>query len=93
MIGRVLNHSQPSATAVYARLDLEPVRRVLEANAQAMVAAERSAAADIAKNTPGVGDKGGGPAERRQPKRKRREQLARAHRLARTPAGGKAAPD
>jgi integrase len=26
MIGRVLNHSQPSATAVYARLDLEPVR-------------------------------------------------------------------
>jgi hypothetical protein len=37
MIGRVLNHSQPSATAVYARLDLEPVRRALEANAQAML--------------------------------------------------------
>ncbi len=37
MIGRVLNHSEPSATAVYARLDLEPVRRALEANAQAML--------------------------------------------------------
>ncbi len=43
MIGRVLNHSQPSTTAVYARLDLEPVRRALEANAQAMLAVERSA--------------------------------------------------
>jgi integrase len=37
LIGRVLNHSQPSATAVYARLDLEPVRAALEANAQAML--------------------------------------------------------
>jgi len=44
MIGRVLNHSQPSATAVSAPLDLEPVRRALEANALAMLAAERSAA-------------------------------------------------
>jgi integrase len=43
MIGRVLNHSQPSATAVYARLDLEPVRRALEANAQAMLEVERRA--------------------------------------------------
>lgn len=33
LIGRVLNHSQPSATAIYARLDLEPVRAALEANA------------------------------------------------------------
>jgi len=37
LIGRVLNHSQPSATAIYARLDLEPVRAALEANAQAML--------------------------------------------------------
>jgi integrase len=37
LIGRVLNHSQPSATAVYARLDLEPVRAALEAHAQAML--------------------------------------------------------
>jgi hypothetical protein len=44
MIGRVLNHSQPSATAVYARLDLEPVRRALEADAQTMLEVERSAA-------------------------------------------------
>jgi hypothetical protein len=89
----VLNHSQPSATAVYARLDLEPVRRALEANAQAMGEAERSAAAEIAKNTPGVVDESGGPADRHQPKRKRREQPARAHRLARAAAGGKAVPD
>lgn len=39
LIGRVLNHSQPSATAIYARLDLEPVRAALEANAQAMLVA------------------------------------------------------
>jgi len=37
LIGRVLNHSQPSATAIYARVDLEPVRAALEANAQAML--------------------------------------------------------
>ena len=93
MIGRVLNHSQPSATAVYARLDLEPVRRALEANAQAMLEAERSAAAEIAKNTPGAVDEGGRPGDRRQPKRKGREQPARAHRLARVPAGRRPAPD
>lgn len=38
LIGKVLNHSQPSSTAVYARLDLEPVRAALESNAQKMLA-------------------------------------------------------
>src|SRR6266478_1538373 len=37
LIGRVLNHSQPSVTAVYARLDLDPVRQALEANARTML--------------------------------------------------------
>jgi integrase len=37
LIGKVLNHSQPSTTAIYARLDLEPVRGVLEANADRML--------------------------------------------------------
>ena len=76
MIGRVLNHSQPSATAVYARLDLEPVRRALEANAQAMLAVQLSAAADTVKNTPESVDEGGGPVDRRQPKRKGRQRPA-----------------
>lgn len=92
MIGRVLNHSQPSATAVYARLDLEPVRRALEANAQAMLEVERNAAPDIAKNVPGAVDEGGRPPDRRQPKKKGPEGPARAHRLARAPAGSRAAP-
>ena len=92
MIGRVLNHSQPSATAVYARLDLEPVRRALEANAQAMLEVERSAAAELAKNAPEAVDEGGGPPDRRQPKRKGREQPARARRLARVSHGPRTAP-
>ena len=87
MIGRVLNHSQPSATAVYARLDLEPVRRALEANAQAMLEVERSPAAELAKNTPGAAHNEGRPLDRRQPKGKGRERRARAHPLARVPAG------
>jgi hypothetical protein len=66
MIGRVLNHSQPSATAVYARLDLEPVRRALEANAQTMLEVERGAAADIVKNAPDVIAEGGPPADKPQ---------------------------
>ncbi len=37
LIGKALNHSSPSSTAVYARLDLEPVRLALEANAAAML--------------------------------------------------------
>ena len=95
MIGRVLNPSQPSATAVYARLDLEPVRRALEANAQAMLEVERtaaSAAGGVAKNRPGADDQGGRPPDRHQPKRKVREQPVRAHRLTRAPAGHRTAP-
>lgn len=36
MIGRALNHSSSASTAVYARLALDPVRTMLEANAAAM---------------------------------------------------------
>jgi integrase len=36
LIGRVLNHSQPSTTAIYARLDLGPIREALERNAKVM---------------------------------------------------------
>ena len=39
LIGRVLNHSQPSVTAVYARLDVEPVREAMEATAKLMLKA------------------------------------------------------
>jgi hypothetical protein len=38
LIGKVLNHSQPSTTAIYARLDLEPVPEALEDNAARMLA-------------------------------------------------------
>ncbi len=38
LIGKVLNHSQPATTAIYARLNLEPVREALEANATMMLA-------------------------------------------------------
>ena len=34
LIGRALNHSQPAATAIYARLHLDPVREALESNAK-----------------------------------------------------------
>ncbi len=36
LIGRVLNHTQPSTTAIYARLDLAPIREALERNAKLM---------------------------------------------------------
>ena len=36
MIGRALGHQSPSSTAIYARLDLDPVRVMLESNATAM---------------------------------------------------------
>ena len=85
MIGRVLNHSQPSATAVYARLVLEPVGRALEANAQAMLEVERSAAAEIAENMPGSVDQEGRRSNRHQPK-ENREQPAQPHRPPRAPA-------
>ena len=38
LIGRALNHTQVSTTAIYARLQLEPVRTALEANASQMLA-------------------------------------------------------
>lgn len=37
LIGKILNHSQPSTTAIYARLHLDPVRAALEANAKHMI--------------------------------------------------------
>ena len=37
IIGKILNHSQPSTTAIYGRLHLEPLREVLEANASKMM--------------------------------------------------------
>jgi len=37
LIGKTLNHSQPSTTATYARLQLEPVRLALEQNAKRML--------------------------------------------------------
>ena len=37
MIGKVLNHSQPSTTAIYARLDTNPVRKALDKNAEQMM--------------------------------------------------------
>jgi integrase len=36
LIGRALNHSSPSSTAIYARLQLDPVRAAMEQNAVAM---------------------------------------------------------
>jgi len=38
LIGKALNHSQPATTAIYARLQLDPVREALEANAARMLA-------------------------------------------------------
>jgi integrase len=37
LIGKTLNHSQPATTAIYARLELDPVRAALEANAVKML--------------------------------------------------------
>jgi integrase len=58
LIGKVLNHSQPSTTAIYARLDIEPVRVALEANAQRMllVAAKVEKAGEKKEPTPAQGD-------------------------------------
>jgi hypothetical protein len=39
LIGRALNHTNVSTIAIYARLDLDPVRRALEDNATMMLAA------------------------------------------------------
>lgn len=37
LIGKALNHANPQTTAIYARLQLDPVREVLEANAKKML--------------------------------------------------------
>jgi integrase len=37
VIGKILNHRQPSTTAIYSRLNLDPLRQVLEENAQRMM--------------------------------------------------------
>ena len=37
LIGRALNHSNQETTAIYARLQLEPVRAALDANAAKML--------------------------------------------------------
>ncbi|MFY4729120.1 tyrosine-type recombinase/integrase [Nitrospira sp. BLG_2] len=37
LIGKTLNHSQPATTAIYARLELDPVREALEKNAKRML--------------------------------------------------------
>ena len=34
LIGKVLNHSQLSTTAIYARLNLDPVRKALDLHAE-----------------------------------------------------------
>lgn len=39
LIGKALNHSQVSTTAIYARLSLDPVRTALESNAQRRLSA------------------------------------------------------
>ena len=42
LIGKVLNHSDVSTTAIYARLNLDPVRQALERNATKMLEAGKS---------------------------------------------------
>ena len=42
LIGRALNHTQVSTTAIYARLNLDPVREALEHNAALMLSADLS---------------------------------------------------
>jgi len=37
LIGKALNHSQVSTTAIYARLQIDPIRTALESNAQRML--------------------------------------------------------
>jgi integrase len=37
IIGKILNHSQPSTTAIYGRLNIDPLREVLEINATKML--------------------------------------------------------
>jgi integrase len=44
LIGRALNHSNSVSTAVYARLQLDPVREALERNAALMLAGTEQSA-------------------------------------------------
>ena len=37
VIGKILNHRQPSTTAIYSRLNLDPLRTVMEENAERMM--------------------------------------------------------
>jgi hypothetical protein len=46
LIGRALNHSNVSTIAIYARLNLDPVRQALEQNATLMLSARPEPADD-----------------------------------------------
>jgi len=46
LIGRALNHSNVTTTAIYARLNLDPVRQALEQNASLMLSARPEPADD-----------------------------------------------
>jgi integrase len=48
LIGRALNHTQVSTTAIYARLNLDPVRTALEENARRMLSTIDLAMTDAA---------------------------------------------
>ena len=37
MIGKILNHRQPNTTAIYSRLNLDPLRAIMEENAERMM--------------------------------------------------------
>lgn len=52
LIGKVLNHSSVSTTAIYARLDLNPVRQALERNADKMLNVGESGKSVIIRNIP-----------------------------------------
>ena len=54
MIGAVLHHSNPSTTAVYAHIALDPLRAALEANAAQMLAAGGLPIAIGTGNEPGT---------------------------------------
>jgi integrase len=50
LIGRALNHSNVSTTAIYARLNLDPVRQALEQNATLMLSARSEQEQDDGNN-------------------------------------------
>lgn len=55
VVGRTLGHSQPQTTAIYARLDDEPVRKAMQTAVEAMLAA-----AQPAPPAPATSSRGGG---------------------------------